>query len=349
MRTQEERDAAKRRREARKAKKQAQVSSYESNDDTSEHKRPDQLPTIPDMLTDTQLIAELKRLPILERHWDYDMTSDNKREMVSMIRAKIEAGDEDSLSTMMFDSYYALVKEEKIVKDSGVLGGYEDINIYKKERRERRREQRQREKGELEGNTKGKDRTSTMDKLLEGSKTLAETKNKNNPLHSRKRMVRSNHGSDNRERKIRESTGDNTMILVNTKTNTELKLKVRSKGAPNYADSGDNRAITLDGKKFNLVLNPKQENNKSKRVGLSFNNKWYFVDDETIHAEVKGYKGVTVFETKKKAEKPAKATSTKADTPKKAEGNGKPAKKAAAKKPAKKAAPKKAKGAEAAS
>lgn len=303
MRTQEQRDAAKARREKRKLKKQQALQASIAIDAPL-------LPVeVPTMMNDRQIIDEIRRLEIPSRYWYEDLTYDQKKEVLSDIKRRIEECDETtSLSTMIFDSIYKLKNQGVIVRGAGVIGLPEGSDEL--ERKKDRREQRK------------------LRRKLEAENSR-ETKNKNNPLQVSGNVVRCNHGSKNRIKNNEE----NTMILINEKTNTTLRLKVRTKGAPNYAETGDNRSITIDGKKFNLVLNPKKENNNSKRVGISFNNKWYFVDDADAHKFVKGLKGTTAFTQKKAAEK--------AEPKKAAKGNGKAAEKVPVKK-GKKAAPKKA-------
>ena len=322
MRTQEQREAAKRRREARKLKKQQEISTLGGFEDRTVRRSTSD----PKLLSETMIIAEIKRIPILEQNWDYNMTIPVKKEMMRMILADIDAGEKDELSTMAFDALYILRDQGKVIPNSGCLGSAEDVLENKREKRLMRKARKLKEKGVTPSNYR------------------SELKSENNPLQSSGSVVRSNHGQQP-ERKTREIKGDTTMILTNTSTNSVYKFKVRSKGAPAYAESGDNRPAKIDGKEVNFVLNPKQENNKSKRVGFNWNGKWYFVDDETVHAEVKGSspKKTIVLEAKKSAEKPAKKAKAE-----KEEGSEKPAakgsKKAAAKEPAKKAAPKAAKG-----
>lgn len=96
------------------------------------------------------------------------------------------------------------------------------------------------------------------------------------------------------------------MILEN-KTIT-LKMKRRAKGAPTYAETGDMRKVTINGKPAQLVLNPK-EGNTSKRIGLAYGKQWYIMDDADTHKKVKalGAKATTAFTIREKVT-PAKKT-----------------------------------------
>lgn len=85
-------------------------------------------------------------------------------------------------------------------------------------------------------------------------------------------------------------------MIIESK-NLTLKMKIRAKGAPSYAETGINRKATVNGTKVNLVLNPK-EGSDSKRVGMAYNNKWYIVDDATAHQAVANLKSQVAFTIK---------------------------------------------------
>lgn len=259
-----------------------------------------------EMLTQSQIIQEIHRLPIAEKHWDENFTRLQKEELLRKVQNRIEAAEDVAeLSVMIFDALYSIKGREDFQKGQGLLGQDLEVQETKREKRKRRK----------------------AAKLL-ASNLLGETKTKNNPLQDSKDMVRSSHGSTSRINK-RE---DNTMILINSNDETQVfRFKIRSKGAPKYAETGDNRKVTIDGEAFNFVMNPKEENNTSKRVGFAKDGNWYFVDDADVHTAVKAFdpKKVTKFTQKQraaKAEKPAKEV--------KAEKPAKEAKKPAAKKPA---------------
>lgn len=329
-RTPEQRAAAKIRRDKRKARKQEQIGSYDRTEDTTTS-RHSQIAQPIQLLTQNQIIQEIRRLPVAERYWDEDFTFEQKRAVMTRVEAKIMDEQEDQLSTIIFDAiYYIRDNDETFKRGSGLVAPSEDIKQSKKERREQRKLRR--ENDQNSNNLKYHSKNSAANIIPE-----INTKNQNNPLQEQKDMVNLKYGNKqavNQKPRGSKSNGENTMILVNEKTNTTLRLKIRTKGAPKYAESGDNRPATIDGTKVNLVLNPKTENNTSKRVGLDWGGKWYFVDDANAHTFVKGLspKATTAFtqqkrEAKAAEEKPAKAAKATATK----ETKEKPATKAKAK------------------
>lgn len=338
----EYKDAAKARREARTQKKQQQTSSYTTYNDsqlTSGHRQTDL-----SLLTDSQIIQELRRLPIIETDWDENFTRSNKEMFLRLVHVDIEEeitnqgqhqtqkeewdtqsdqykkdnpfSDRQSkqLSTMCFDAMYRVRAEGHpfYQRGNGLVQPDEETRLRKRERSEKRRELRKQNNTTDESN-------SEIDL--------------NNPLLRKRHVVRSN---SQRTIKSKEERERNKMKLLGP-DNLELRLKVRSKGYPKYATdgTGDTRPITVDGKDAVLVMRAVTEDSthSSKRVGLGWKvdkeDKFFYVDDADVLAKVQALsdKKPTKFTIAVPEEKPAKEPKkAKAETNPKGNGTAEPKK-----------------------
>lgn len=95
--------------------------------------------------------------------------------------------------------------------------------------------------------------------------------------------------------------GENTLVLQDANGKI-TRYKIRKKGAPAYKDTGVKRPVTVtmaSGEKveLELVLNPKAAQffegaKASNRVGFSYNENWYILDDDA------NYQAVVAFDEK---------------------------------------------------